>query len=273
MWCTPFLTGNLKVKTLASLHAESLGTSETVLHSQGIYKVKLVICEDMGHALAIHNICAHVMNVHAQVHTYKVLTVQQAGPQQPEPAQNSPFCRSTSDGHCILPPCSITRVACSAVATEQAFKFFKGLKVSSDTQNGLAVEVPGSVTSKGPEASPFALGSSPKPEASAFASVASLEPEAPSPLASGWNNAFADGNLVSTIERVQGQCELTFVWPLCALLGSMIVVHQPYFSLACDRALRSKEYFAVNEERRCVHMEVSCSSAIATWHLHYTKHE
>ncbi|CAL8465710.1 g5246 [Coccomyxa elongata] len=71
---------------------------------------------------------------------------------------------------------------CGAHTQEQAFQFFKGLKVSSNTQKGLAVKIPGSAT-KGAEAGPLALGSSQKPETSAYASVASLEPEAPSPLA------------------------------------------------------------------------------------------
>lgn len=148
------------------------------------------------------------MHVHAQVHTYKVLTVQQAGPQQAEPLQNSPFCRSASDGHCIA-PFSTTPTACTAVATEEAFKFFKGLRVGSDTKHGLAAAILGLASPEGTEADMFALGTSPKVEASAFASVASLEPEAPSPLANGWNSAFADGNLVSIVERVQRQCVIS----------------------------------------------------------------
>ncbi|CAL8465712.1 g5248 [Coccomyxa elongata] len=163
------------------------------------------------------------------VHTYKVLTVQQAGPQQPEPAQNLLFGRSASDGHCITPPCQITPTACSALATEQAFKFFKGLKVSSDTQNGLAMEIPGSATSKGAKASPFALGSSPKPETSAYASVTSLEPEAPSPLATGWNSAFADGNTLRGILDGNGM--------FMASRAATAAVSPSPFDAAVDRAL------------------------------------
>ncbi len=88
--------------------------------------------------IAIHSI-AHVMHVACAGAHIQGADHAAAGPQQPEPAKDYPFCRSASDGHCIAPSCPITPAACSAVATEQAFKFFEDLKVSSNTQNGLAV--------------------------------------------------------------------------------------------------------------------------------------
>ena len=171
------------------------------------------------------------MHVHLQVHTYKVLTVQAAS-QQPEPPQNSPFCRSASDGHCILPKLT------TPAASSEAFNFFKELKVGTGTT---VATTPGLATPQGMGASTFALETLPPVKASAFASVATLEPEAPSPLATGWNSALADGNLVSTVERVQKKQHVISRrirythGHFSPSLGTMFALHQSCSSLECDQ--------------------------------------
>ena len=176
------------------------------------------------------------MHVHLQVHTYKVLTVQAAS-QQPEPPQNSPFCRSASDGHCILPKLT-TPAASSAIATQEAFNFFKELKVGTGTT---VATTPGLATPQGMGASTFALETLPPVKASAFASVATLEPEAPSPLATGWNSALADETLVSTVERVQKKQHVISRrirythGHFSPSLGTMFALHQSCSSLECDQ--------------------------------------
>ncbi|BDA51599.1 probable Ephrin type-A receptor 5 at C-terminar half [Coccomyxa sp. Obi] len=176
------------------------------------------------------------------VRTYKVLTVQQAGSQQPEPLQRLPFCRSASDGHCITPPCSNNLPVSSAVTTDDACEFFKGLTVNSEAHNALAVAIHGSATSKGAEASAFAFAASPipeagafalaassTPEASAFASVASVEPEASSPLANRCNSAFAEGNSLRGILDGNGMF-------MASRAATVAPLPSP-FDAAVDRAL------------------------------------
>ncbi|CAL8465709.1 g5245 [Coccomyxa elongata] len=106
------------------------------------------------------------------VHTYKVLTVQHAAAHHAEVPQSSPR----------MIPGSAASFAAQMAAAGDALRFFKGLKISSETEHDLAAMLPLLAASPGAEANVFALA------------AASLE--APSPLGTSWNN---DGDLLQGI--------------------------------------------------------------------------
>ena len=105
-----------------------------------------------------------------QVHTHKVMTLQHAAAQKAELPQSSPR----------MIPGSAASFEAQMAAAEDALRFFKGLRVSSGMEHGLAAMWPG-------------LAASPGAEANVFALAAATSVEVPSPLCTSWNT---DGGLV-----------------------------------------------------------------------------